>query len=154
MKWIWFQFHCWENGHSRSASTAQRDRERRSVCVCVFCVCVSSRMYVMCKRTWRIKYDIFYNLITFCRNQSSRPGRPWQSPQGWKQLEWKVSSLKHAWTLLYFLSLSLCIYIKTNIYIRLFVQVELAVVMWFQVVVFFPLSHCFHILFPLFLLLF
>ena len=54
-----------------------RARARGRVCVSV-CVCLrqSSRMYVVCKTAWRIKYDVFYNLITFYRNQSSRPGWP------------------------------------------------------------------------------
>ena len=53
------------------------EREKECVCVCVF----SSRLECMsCPR----EGDAFYNVITFCRNQSSRPGRPWQSPQGRK----------------------------------------------------------------------
>ena len=50
-----------------------REREReRDLCVCV-CVCVCSLVvWNVCRVQESVtykKYDVFYNLITFCRNQ-------------------------------------------------------------------------------------
>ena len=55
-----------------SKNERERERERSDLCVCVF----PSRLEcISCARERDVyKYDVFYNLITFCRNQSSQPG--------------------------------------------------------------------------------
>ena len=77
-------------------------------CMCVF---LSHLQCMLCAREHDIsKYDIFYNLIMFCRNQSSQPGRPCQSLQGRK---FEVKSLENMLGFV-ILSLSLCIYVYTQ----------------------------------------